>query len=77
MSFWKRKKDNVETVEANDSSSSTKVSDEIYAAIAMAIFSSTEYHDEESGILTIQRTANTYSPWNSKIYALKELPIRK
>lgn len=77
MSFWKRKKDNVETVEANDSSSSAKVSDEIYAAIAMAIFSSTEYHDEESGILTIQRTVNTYSPWNSKIYALKELPIRK
>lgn len=77
MSFWKRKKENVEFEDANQSTSSTKVSDEIYAAIAMAIFSSTEYHDEESGILTIQRTVNTYSPWNSKIYALKELPLRK
>ncbi len=77
MSFWKRNKENVELVDSNESSSSAKVSDEIYAAIAMAIFSSTEYHDEESGILTIERTANIYSPWNSKIYALKELPIRK
>lgn len=77
MSFWKRKKENVEPEGSNQSSSSAQISDEIYAAIAMAIFSSTEYHDEESGILTIQRTANTYSPWNSKIYALKELPIRK
>ncbi|MDD2488177.1 MAG: hypothetical protein WC108_07215 [Bacteroidales bacterium] len=77
MSFWKRKKENAEFEDANQSSSSAKVSDEIYAAIAMAIFSSTEYHDEESGILTIQRTVNNYSPWNSKIYALKELPLRK
>ena len=75
MSFWKRKKENVEVDSSNQSQ--TKVSDEIYAAIAMAIFSSTEYHDEESGILTIQRTVNNYSPWNSKIYALKELPLRK
>lgn len=75
MSFWNRKKDNVEV--DNQSIPATKESNEIYAAIAMAIFSSTEYHDEESGILTIQRTVNTYSPWNSKIYALKDLPLRK
>jgi hypothetical protein len=77
MSFWKRKKSNVELDVEDKSSVSTQESNEIYAAIAMAIFSSTENHDEESGILTIERTANTYSPWNSKIYALKELPIRK
>lgn len=75
MSFWNRKKDNTEV--DNQSTPVTKESNEIYAAIAMAIFSSTEYHDEESGILTIKRAVNIYSPWNSKIYSLKELPLRK
>jgi hypothetical protein len=77
MSFWKRKKVNVELDIEEKSSASTQESNEIYAAIAMAIFSSTEYHEEESGILTIQRTANFYSPWSSKIQTLRELPLRK
>ena len=75
MSFWNRKKDNVEV--DNQSIPAKQESNEIYAAIAMAIFSSTEYHDEESGVLTIQRAVNIYSPWNSKINSLKELPLRK
>jgi hypothetical protein len=52
----------------------TERSGEIYAAIAMAIYEATELHDEENTILTIKNTARSYSPWNSKIYTLRELP---
>ncbi len=76
MSFWKRKKKE-EVVSGEEKQSTPEVSNEVYAAIAMAIFSSTEYHDEESGIITIKQRTNIYSPWNSKIYALKELPLRR
>ena len=52
-------------------------SGEIYAAIAMAIYEETELHDEENTILTIKKTARSYSPWSSKIYMLRETPNKK
>jgi len=51
-------------------------SGEVYAAIAMAIYEATELHDEENTILTIKNTVRNYSPWSSKIYTLRETPIR-
>ena len=45
---------------------------ETTAAISMAVhlyFS--ELHDEESGVLTIKKVSKTYSPWSSKIYAVR------
>ncbi|MDR2056803.1 MAG: lamin tail domain-containing protein [Dysgonamonadaceae bacterium] len=54
-----------------------QTSGDIYAAIAMAIYEATELHDEENTILTIKNTARSYSPWNSKIYTLRETPIKK
>jgi glutaconyl-CoA/methylmalonyl-CoA decarboxylase subunit delta len=42
------------------------------AAISMALhlyFS--ELHDEESGVLTIKKVSKAYSPWSSKIYAVR------
>lgn len=45
---------------------------ETTAAISLALhlyFS--EFHDEESGVLTIKKVSKTYSPWNSKIYAVR------
>jgi hypothetical protein len=48
------------------------ISGEEIAAISMALnlfFS--ELHDEESGILTIKKVSKTYSPWSSKIYAVR------
>jgi len=42
------------------------------AAIAMALhLVFDEMHDEESGVLTIKNIAKTYSPWSSKIYAVR------
>jgi len=54
----------------------TKRSGEVYAAIAMAIYEATELHDEENTILTIKNTVRNYSPWSSKIYALRKIPER-
>jgi len=44
---------------------------DVAAAISMAIYFSTELHDEESNILTIERKSKTYSPWSSKIYTVR------
>lgn len=78
MNIWKKKQEK-KTVEMiyEQANISTNQSDEIYVAIAMAIYGASEYHDEENAILTIKKTASIYSPWSSKIYTLRELPLRK
>lgn len=51
---------------------------EIYAAIAMALYEvDNEEHDWEETKLTINKVARTYSPWSSKIYGLREIPVKK
>ena len=52
-------------------------SGEIYAAIAMALYQHLEVHDVEDTILTINKVKKAYSPWNSKIYSLREVPNKK
>ncbi len=48
------------------------ISGETTAAIAMALYLyMDEIHDKESGVLTIKRISKTYSPWSSKIYAVR------
>ncbi|MDR0547224.1 MAG: OadG family protein, partial [Dysgonamonadaceae bacterium] len=54
----------------------TEQSGDVYAAIAMAIYEATELHDEENTILTIKNAARHYSPWSSKIYTLRETPVK-
>jgi len=34
-------------------------------------------HDVEDTILTINKVKKAYSPWNSKIYSLREVPNKK
>ena len=36
-----------------------------------------EVHDVEDTILTINKVKKAYSPWNSKIYSLREVPNKK
>jgi sodium pump decarboxylase gamma subunit len=46
-----------------------EMSGEVASAISAAIhLYFDELHDEESGILTIEKTVKSYSPWSSKIY---------
>jgi hypothetical protein len=53
------------------------LSSEVHAAIALALSETIEWHDFESNVLTIHNVANNYSPWSSKIYTLRELPLRR
>ena len=47
------------------------------AAIAAAIYQlRAAEHDDESGILTIKRIKNTYSPWSSKFQGLRSFRNR-
>jgi len=48
------------------------LSGEEIAAISMALhLYMEEMHDEESGVLTIKQISRAYSPWSSKIYAVR------
>ena len=51
---------------------------EIFAAIAMAMHEmQSDVHDVEETVLTITRVKRSYSPWSSKIYTLRETPLKK
>ena len=50
---------------------------EVLAAISIALhLHETEVYDLESSILTIEKTARTYSPWSSKIYSMRQIPLK-
>ena len=49
-------------------------SGEEIAAIVMALHQHLNAHDMENTILTINKVKRTYSPWNSKIYNMRQLP---
>ena len=58
--------------------SNNTVSDEVAAAIALALFHlNQEVHDVENAILTFGKTGRNYSPWSSKIYGIRQLPNRR
>lgn len=53
-------------------------SGEIFAAIAMALDEiSDEDHDDENMVLTMKNVARSYSPWSSKIYTLRDVPVKR
>lgn len=54
-----------------------KVSDDVYTAIAMALYEATcAPHDEEYRTLTFKQTYRANSPWAMKVLTLRELPRR-
>jgi hypothetical protein len=54
------------------------VSGEINAAISAALYLYfEEVHDFESTVLTIKKVQRSYSPWSSKIYGLREYPVKR
>jgi len=58
-----------------DDHAGLEITGEISAAITMALYLySTELHDAERTVLTINKVSRTYSPWSSKIYGLRKLP---
>lgn len=74
----KATKRNAEKATGKKLSQDEPTSGAVYAAISTALYEFTEEaHDIESTVLTIRRVERNYSPWSSKIYTLKQLPIRK
>jgi len=54
------------------------ISGETNAAIAMALYLyNTELHDFEDTVLTINKVSRNYSPWSSKIYAMRQWPEKR
>lgn len=52
-------------------------SGEVIAAISMALAEHLgQGHDMEDTILTIKRMRKAYSPWNSKIYNMRVIPVQ-
>jgi hypothetical protein len=76
------KKDNKKTITESTVAPATKneqnLGQEEAAAIAMALhLYNGELHDKESFVITMKKVSQIYSPWNSKIYTLRQTPIRK
>ena len=58
--------------------SDEQLHEEQIAAIAAALkLYKSALHDRESEVLTIMNVRRAYSPWNSKIHGLTQLPDRK
>ena len=80
----KKKKNEPEEIQTNESQIVTikevdkEIEGEVHAAIALALhLHNREVHDFENLILTINRVSRNYSPWSSKIYSLRQWPVRK
>ena len=69
--YFKWKKENKFSDSSANQENIKSVSGEEIAAIAMALNLFLEVHDEESGKLTINKVSKPYSPWSSKIYAVR------
>ena len=51
---------------------------DVYAVIGLALHMYiSELHDYEEAVLTINKVSRIYSPWNSKIYSLRQTPDKR
>ncbi len=70
--YFRRVKKQKEQGAVSSETNKLGIQGETTAAISMALhLYLSEIHDEESGILTIKKVSKTYSPWSSKIYAVR------
>ncbi|MFO7852797.1 MAG: OadG family protein [Bacteroidota bacterium] len=59
---------------ALDDSEREVLTGEVNAAIATALYLYfDEIHDYESNVITIRKVSKSYSPWNSKLYNMRNL----
>ena len=77
--FTRERKAKVAASAATEISDDHAISDEeLAAAIATALkLYKSALHDRESEMLTINRITRAYSPWNSKIHGLTQVPEKK
>ena len=72
----KRKQQALHTDASAAADAADQDSGEVIAAIACALRDHLEAHDRENTVLTIHKIRKAYSPWNSIIYNMRELPHR-
>ena len=74
--FTRERKPRVAAAPTSEPAIDHAISDqELVAAIATALkLYKSDLHDRESETLTINRITRAYSPWNSKIHGLTQLP---
>lgn len=77
--FTRDRKPKVATAGASEPALDHAISDqELAAAIITALkLYKSALHDQESEMLTINRITRAYSPWNSKIHGLTQVPEKK
>lgn len=78
MNFFLRKKPATEFSETPViTESAATANDEVAAVIALALHMYVKQMREyENAVVTIQKVIKPYSPWSSKIYGLRQQPIR-
>ena len=77
--FTRDRKPKVAAVATSEPALDHAISDqELAAAIITALkLYKSNLHDQESEMITISRIARAYSPWNSKIHGLTQVPEKK
>ena len=75
--FAAKPKRKMAAVEAKPISDAQLHEEEIAAITAALKLYKSALHDRESEVLTIMSAKRAYSPWNSKIHGLTQLPDRK
>lgn len=75
--FAAKPKRKMAEVEAKPVSEGQLHEEEIAAITAALKLYKSALHDRESEVLTIMSVKRAYSPWNSKIHGLTQLPDRK
>ena len=77
--FTRDRKPKAATAATSEPALDHAISDqEIAAAIITALkLYKSALHDQESEMLTISRITRAYSPWNSKIHGLTQVPEKK
>jgi cbb3-type cytochrome oxidase subunit 3 len=69
--------DKTPAVAANDEPDAP-VPDEVVATIVMMLNDMDEdVHDRDNTVLTIRKVTRNYSPWNSKLLGMRQLPTKK
>ncbi len=75
--FFTKKENAPKTEVTAPKATAESANDEVNAAISFALYMYlNEQHDQESGVITIEKSKKPFSPWNSKIYGMNNTLTR-
>jgi phosphoglycerol transferase MdoB-like AlkP superfamily enzyme len=72
------KRANAPAIQVSAAAVNTPIPDEVVATIVMMLNNMQEnVHDQDTPILTLREVSGNYSPWNSKIFGMRQAPPKK